>query len=48
MCIRDSLNRETAALKASAENARTERTRLQANASTMLPVEPKAASGRKV
>ena len=41
------LNRETAALKASAENARTERTRLQANASTMLPVEPKAASGRK-
>lgn len=42
------LARETAELKASAEKARTERTRFQANASTMLSVEPKAASGRKV
>jgi DNA primase catalytic core len=40
--------RQTAELKASAEKARTERTRLRANAATMLPVEPKAASGRKV
>ncbi len=40
--------RQTAELKAAAEKSRTERTRLQANASTMLSVEPKAASGRKV
>lgn len=42
--------RQTAELKAAAEKFRTERTRLQANASTMLSVDvkPKAASGRKV
>jgi DNA primase len=41
-------NRQTAALKAAAEKDRLDRTRVQASASTMLPVEPKASSkGRK-
>jgi hypothetical protein len=40
--------RQTAELRASTEKSRTERARLRANAATMLPVEPKAASGRKV
>jgi replicative DNA helicase len=41
------LARDTAALQASAVKARLDRTRMEANAATMLPVEPKTSSRRK-